>query len=134
VNSPAERTGRGTAQGQRLASISTSMVSLHRRYYGKGPTEAKTFVVDDTVLCILRGGFTTVEETLMADGKGNEVESMRRSFQRTMEARFTEAVESALDREVIGYLSQILVDPPVAIELFLLEPQSDGSDGTGPAV
>jgi uncharacterized protein YbcI len=125
VNSPVQ--GPPVADGQRLASISTAMVSLHRRFYGKGPTEAKTHMVDDAVLCILRGGFTTVEETLMADGKGDEVESIRRSFQRTMEARFIEVVESALDREVIGYLSQIHVDPHVAIELFLLAPSDDES-------
>jgi uncharacterized protein YbcI len=37
------------------------MVSLHRRFYGKGPTEAKTYAINDTVICILEGGFTTVE-------------------------------------------------------------------------
>jgi uncharacterized protein YbcI len=41
------------------ASISTGLVQLHRQYYGKGPTKAKTYFVNDTVICILEGGFTT---------------------------------------------------------------------------
>ena len=37
---------------------------------------------------MLHGGFTTAEQTLMADGKADEVEALRRSFQRTMRERF----------------------------------------------
>jgi uncharacterized protein YbcI len=42
-----------------LAEVTKGMVSLHRRFYGKGPTEAKAYAIDDTVICILEGGFTT---------------------------------------------------------------------------
>ncbi|HEY6672322.1 MAG TPA: Na-translocating system protein MpsC family protein [Solirubrobacterales bacterium] len=45
--------------GAELAEVTKGMVSLHRRFYGKGPTEAKTYAIDDTVICILEGGFTT---------------------------------------------------------------------------
>jgi uncharacterized protein YbcI len=51
--------------GAELAEVTKGMVSLHRRFYGKGPTEAKTYAIDDTVICILEGGFTTVERTLI---------------------------------------------------------------------
>jgi Na+-translocating membrane potential-generating system (MpsC) len=58
----------GHSTGERLASISTGLVQLHSRYYGKGPTKAKTHLVNDTVICMLRGGFTRVEETLIEEG------------------------------------------------------------------
>jgi uncharacterized protein YbcI len=112
----------GRATGPELSAITVAMVKLHRRFYGKGPTEAKTYAINDTILCMLRGGFTTVEQTLMADGKRDDVERIRRSFQATMKDRFTEVVESTLRRSVIGYMSQIHADPDVAVELFLLEP------------
>jgi uncharacterized protein YbcI len=110
------------SRGVRLAEITNGLVRLHREFYGKGPTQAKTYAVDDTILCILRGGFTTVEETLMEDGKMREVEDTRRSFQRTMRDRFVAVVEGALDRRVIGYLSQVNAEPAVAVELFMLAP------------
>ena len=113
------------ATGPELAAITTAMVQLHRRYYGKGPTEAKTYAINDTILCMLHGGFTTVEKTLMADGKGDEVERIRRSFQRTMEQRFIHVVEGTLQRNVIGYMSQVHAGPDVAVELFMLEPGDD---------
>lgn len=115
----------GRATGPELSAITVAMVKLHRRFYGKGPTEAKTYAFNDTILCMLHGGFTTVEETLMADGKRGDVESIRRSFQDTMKERFIEVIEGTLSRRVVGYMSQIHASPDVAIELFMLEPRDE---------
>jgi uncharacterized protein YbcI len=108
-----------------LAQISTGLVQLHSRFYGKGPTRAKTHMVDDTVVCILRGGFTTVERTLLDTGDLESVYQMRRSFQEAMEGEFRKVVEDATNRQVIAYMSSIHVDPDLAVELFVLEPVDD---------
>jgi uncharacterized protein YbcI len=105
-----------------LAQISTGLVQLHSRYYGKGPTKAKTHMVDDAVVSILRGGFTTVERTLLETGQVESVYQMRRSFQQAMETEFCKIVEEATGRKVIAYMSSINVDPDLAVELFVLEP------------
>ena len=105
-----------------LAQVSTGLVQLHSRYYGKGPTKAKTHMVNGTVICILRGGFTTVERTLLDTGEIESVYQMRRSFQQAMEEEFRRVVESATGRTVIAYMSSINVDPDLAVELFILEP------------
>ena len=108
-----------------MAQVSTGLVQLHSRYYGKGPTKAKTHMVDDAVVCILRGGFTTVERTLLDTGEVESVYQMRRSFQQAMEENFRRIVEEATSRKVIAYMSSIHVDPDLAVEIFVLEP--DGS-------
>jgi uncharacterized protein YbcI len=105
-----------------LAEISTGLVQLHSRYYGKGPTKAKTHLVDDTVVCILRGGFTTVERTLVETGEVESVFQMRHSFQQVMEDEFRRVIEEATGRTVLAYMSSIHVDPDLAVELFVLEP------------
>lgn len=111
-----------------LAAISEALVTLHRDYYGKGPTKAKTFLVDDTVLCMLRGGFTVVEKTLIDDGRQRAVFDVRHSFQAAMKERFTNVVEDSLGRKVIAYMSQVHSDPDISAELFVLEPE------VGPAI
>jgi uncharacterized protein YbcI len=123
-----------------LAQISTGLVQLHSRYYGKGPTKAKTHIVDDTVVCILRGGFTTVERTLLDTGEVESVYQMRRSFQQAMEGDFRQIVEEATQRKVIAYMSSIHVDPDLAVEIFVLEPaeepsgaEAESSDGGAPS-
>src|SRR5881394_3961507 len=109
-----EGTQQGSARGEVLAKISTGLVQLHSRFYGKGPTKAKTFLVNDTVICILRGGFTTVERTLIDEGNVEAVYDIRRSFQRAMEEPFRAVVEGSLGRRVIAYMSQIHQDPDLA--------------------
>lgn len=116
--------------GKTLSQISNEMVGLHKRYYGKGPTKAKTYMVDDVVICLLGGGLTTVERTLLGDGRVETVHAMRRTFQEAMEQEFTDIIERAIGRKVIAYMSQIHADPDIAIEIFVLEP----IEGTGWAI
>jgi uncharacterized protein YbcI len=115
-----------------LAQISTGLVQLHSRYYGKGPTKAKTHWVNDTVVSILRGGFTTVERTLLETGEIESVYQMRRSFQAAMEEEFRRIVEEATGRKVIAYMSSIHVDPDLAVELFVLQPLPEDADAVSP--
>jgi uncharacterized protein YbcI len=112
-----ERSSRGVL----LTSISNALVGLHKEYYGKGPTKSKTFLVDDTVLCVLRGGFTPVERTLIDSGEEEAVREIRHAFQQVMRTRFTQVIESTLDRKVVAYLSQVHIDPDVSVEVFILE-------------
>ncbi|HEY6638295.1 MAG TPA: DUF2294 domain-containing protein [Solirubrobacterales bacterium] len=110
-----------------LAQISTGLVQLHSRYYGKGPTKAKTHLVNDTAICILRGGFTTVERTLIETDQIESVYQMRRSFQQAMESEFRKVVEESTGRRVLAYMSSIHVDPDLAVEVFVLEPAEDAA-------
>jgi uncharacterized protein YbcI len=108
-------------RGAVAAAISDGLVALHKRFYGKGPTQAKTHLVNDTVVCMLKEGFTTVEKTLLAAGKAAAVEDMRRSFQAAMRSQFIAVVEDATGRKVIAYMSQIHCDPDISLEVFVLE-------------
>jgi len=117
---------RETVEPGFLADVTRDLVQLHREYYGKGPNKARSYMVNDTVISILKGGFTTVETTLIDEGKAGTVHEMRRSFQAAMEERFRGVVERATGRGVIAYMSQIHTDPDLAVELFMLEPVTDG--------
>ncbi|HSO99180.1 MAG TPA: Na-translocating system protein MpsC family protein [Solirubrobacteraceae bacterium] len=46
------------------------MVALLKEFYGRGPTRAKSYCQDDLVSCVLRGGFSRVEETLLQGERG----------------------------------------------------------------
>lgn len=113
---------RETVPGEALADITTRLVGLHKQYYGKGPTKAKAYFLNDTVLCLLEGGFTVVERVLIERGEGDSVRDMRRSFQAAMEGEFTRTVEEVLHRRVIAYMSQVHADPDISAELFVVEP------------
>ena len=123
-------------RGEALARISTGLVQLHSRHFGKGPTKAKTYLRDDVLVCVLKGGFTTVERTLIDHGKADAVHLVRRTFQDVMEQPFKDVVEEAIGRRVIAYVSQVHHNPDLAVETFLLEPEetageSEGEPGSG---
>src|SRR5918992_4525964 len=66
------------------AEISNAMVGLKKEFYGRGPTKAKTFLNDNYVFCVLEGGLTRNEETLLQAGESDLVRSYRLRFQEVM--------------------------------------------------
>jgi uncharacterized protein YbcI len=108
--------------GDDLAEITNGIVRLFSEYYGRGPTRAKTYVLEDRYLVtILRDTMTTVEKTLAESGEADLVRRVRLTFQEAMAASFKGVVEEALGRRVEAYHSQILIEPDVGFEFFLLE-------------
>jgi uncharacterized protein YbcI len=109
--------------GDELAEITNGIVRLFSEYYGRGPTRAKSYLLEDRyVVTVLRDTLTTVEKTLAENGHIDMVRKVRLTFQEAMAAEFKGVVESALGRRVESYHSQILVEPDVGFEFFLLEP------------
>jgi uncharacterized protein YbcI len=104
-----------------LAEISNAMVGLKKGFYGKGPTKAKTYINDNYVFCVMQGGLTRNEETLLAAGEEDLVRRYRLKFQEAMAAPTVEAIERLTGRKVIGYHSQIVFDPEHAFEIFVLD-------------
>ena len=117
--------------GRLNAAISTAIVRLHSEFYGKGPTKARTYTVDDLVVTVLRHIFTTVEKTLIDSGREAQVRDVRTAFQHAMAERFSAAVERYTGRRVVAFFSQIDVEAEMAIEAFVLETPSE--DGGPPA-
>jgi uncharacterized protein YbcI len=97
---------------------------MKKQYYGRGPTAAKAWILDDYVFVAMEGGLTRNEETLLEDGKEDVVRGYRLSFQETMGPTTMAAVEEITGRRVLTYHSQIVFDPMRAFEIFVLEPES----------
>jgi uncharacterized protein YbcI len=110
------------AHGDVLTAISDGIVALLKEFYGRGPTRAKSYYEDDLVVCLLRGGFTRVEQTLLAGGRGTSVIQQRMDFQDVMRERFQAVIEQATGRKVIGFMSGNQQDPDIMCEVFILAP------------
>ena len=108
--------------GDVLTAISDGMVALLKEFYGRGPTRAKSYYSDDLVVCLLRGGFTRVEETLLEGGRGPAVIEQRMAFQELMRERFEAVIEAATERPVIGFMSGNQQHPDMMCEVFILAP------------
>jgi uncharacterized protein YbcI len=108
--------------GDVLTAISDGMVALLKEFYGRGPMRTKSYYEDDLVVCVLRGGFSRVEQTLLDGGRGAAVISQRMEFQDVMRERFDGVIEQATGRRVIGFMSGNQQDPDMMCEVFVLAP------------
>jgi len=105
-----------------LTAVSDGLVALLKEFYGRGPTQAKSYYEDDLVVCVLRGGFSRVEQTLLDGGRGAAVIAQRMAFQELMRGRFEAVIEDATGRRVIGFMSGNQQDPDMMCEVFMLSP------------
>jgi uncharacterized protein YbcI len=119
---PTEPEEESYGAGIQAAAISNALVQLHRHRYGKGPTKAKTYLLDDLVVCVLGGGALRVEETLRDRGAEDVVHQVRRTFQNALEHEFRAIIERETGRRVRTFLSQFDPEDNVGAEIFFLEP------------
>jgi uncharacterized protein YbcI len=124
VASTDKRASERAAHGEIVSAVSDGLVGLLKDYYGKGPTQTKTYYEDDLVVCLLRGGFTAVERTLLEGGRGAAVIEQRMAFQEVMRERFEAVVEHATGRRVVGFMSGNQQHPDMICEVFILAPSS----------
>jgi uncharacterized protein YbcI len=122
-------TGDRSSLGEMRATISNEIVRLQAEYYGKGPTRAKTYIVEDLVVVVLEESFTRAEKTLAERGERDAIEHIRRRFQQQMAEDFKSVVEQATGRKVRVFLSETNIDHDVSVETFMLA--DERTDMTG---
>ena len=109
--------------GELRAKLANAIVGLTKEHFGRGPTAAKAWLLDDYIFVAMEGGLTRNEETLLAAGREEVVRSYRLTFQETVAATTIAAVEDITGRTVANYHSQIVFDPTRCFEIFVLEPE-----------
>jgi uncharacterized protein YbcI len=115
------------------AEISNAVVSAHRRYFGKGPTRAKTYIGDNVVLCVLQNGATAVEQTLTAGGRGEEARIARMEIIHTAECTLRGELEQLTQQKVRAFVGGYDPDQDITTLVVLLEgsPSVTTDNGAG---
>ena len=122
-----------STRGELEARITEAMVAFEREYMGRGPTEARTYLIDDLVLVRLKGVITKAEHHLAnADesGRGRDlIKQTRTELLEKARPRLSEIVESIVHAPVRSLHTDISVRTGERIVLFTLEraPESHGS-------
>ncbi len=112
--------------GSLLAQISNAFVTMQKEYWGLGPVEAKSYMMDDLLLIVMRGGLTQAERTMLDFGQQDLVRNFRQTFENEMTQNLTGKIEELTGRTVLTYQSQILFDPDIVTELFVFDKAAGG--------
>jgi uncharacterized protein YbcI len=105
-----------------LSRVSDELVRAQKRYYGKGPSAAKAYLLDDFLLVVMRGGRTVAEQSMTDFGQEGLVRTFREQFEHEMGDRQVAIVEGLTGRTVLGHQSQLLMTPDAVVELFFFAP------------
>jgi uncharacterized protein YbcI len=117
--------------GDMLARISDEMVTAKKKFFGKGPEQAKSYMLDDLLITVMRGGLTRAEQTMLRFGQEDMIRQFRQLFENEMTEHLTGLVERTTGRKVVNYQSQVMFDPDIIVEMFFFaEPRQDGIEAT----
>jgi uncharacterized protein YbcI len=112
---------KGGQAGQALCTaISRSVVGIMREYTGRGQDDARTTIRDDVVTVTVPDAMLKGERHLVAGGRAELVEDMRRYIQQTMRGELSAAVETLTGRDVIAVHSQTQLAPDYSVGVFTL--------------
>ena len=114
--------------GALLALISDEFVRIQKQYWGLGPVKAKSYMMDDLLLIVMRGGLTRAEQTMLDFDEEDLVRNFRQRFENKMTERLTGKIEDLTGRKVLTYQSQILFGPDIVAELFVFDRAAPGAD------
>jgi uncharacterized protein YbcI len=108
-----------------LSKISTEVVRTLKDSFGKGPLKAKSYMLDDFLLVVMRGGVTVAEQTMLDRDHGDLVREFRQTYQNEMGDELVAKVEALTGRKVVNYQSQILFEPHIVVEIFFFDDTAD---------
>jgi uncharacterized protein YbcI len=100
--------------------ISNAIARLHKQYIGRGPTNSRTTIDGDLVVCLLEGGYTRAEQTLEDNNKGDLVAAGRLGLQDAMRDAMVDVVEGIVGREVKSFMSANDLQRNLQVEVFVL--------------
>ena len=112
-----------TTPGATAAAVSNLIVRLLNEYAGRGPVRARSYLEGDLVCVVLEDTLTKGELSLVADGREDLVLSTRHAFQAAMSKEAIAGVEALTGRKVKAFMSDNHLNPDVAVEAFVLEPE-----------
>jgi len=116
-----------------LAKISTEVVRTLKDSFGKGPLKAKSYMLDDFLIVVMRGGVTVAEQTMLDRGHADLVRDFRQTYQNEMGDDLVAKIELLTQRKVVNYQSQILFEPHIVMEVFFFADSAEGAKRIDPA-
>ena len=98
-------------KGQLEAEISAAITQFEKDHLGRGPKEARTFIIQDLILIRLKGVLTPAEERLAKDKGGAElIKQTRMRLIESSRSLLEQIIEETTGSEVITLHTDISTD------------------------
>ena len=108
--------------GEMEAEFTNQIVKFEKEYMGRGPIEARSFLIGDMMLVRLKGVLTPAEDKLIQNSEGRVlVKSARRQLFDTSRTLLGKIVEDILGAKLIDLFSDISLESGERVIIFILD-------------
>jgi uncharacterized protein YbcI len=90
----------------------------------RGPAKARTTIDRNLIVVVLQDSLTSGEQFLADSHRAEQVLDMRRAYQAAMRTDCIAAIEALTNRTVTAFMSANHIEPDMAAEIFVLEPET----------
>lgn len=105
----------------RLHQVTDAVVGYYAAHYGRGPTKAKSFLVEDTLVCVMQEAFVELERVLLRHGNQALVREMRSEFHEATRLEVEKLVAEVSATHVTASTLEVSFDPEAVTATFRLE-------------
>ncbi|KOO50672.1 DUF2294 domain-containing protein [Priestia koreensis] len=104
------------------AEISESLIKVQRELMGRGPQEAKTYIIQDMVITRFKGVLTVEEKHLVENDNGRKlVKQMRQLLREMYSKHFEDVIEEHTGCKVLSSHSDTSTKIGERIEVFIMD-------------
>lgn len=109
------------SKGQIEAEIAAAITQFERQHLGRGPREARTWIIEDLILVRLKGVLAPAEEKLARDPEGYRlVKEVRRQLIEGSRSLLNEMIQHVTGVRVVSLHSDISVKTGERVIIFTL--------------
>jgi uncharacterized protein YbcI len=112
-------------KGQIEAAISAAVAKFEKEYTGRGPSDVRTYVVDDMILVRLKGLLLPVEERLIAEQDSTHWRDAIKHFRGAVIEKARSVLEpviaDATGRKLVSMFSDISTKTDERVIVFTLD-------------
>jgi uncharacterized protein YbcI len=114
-----------TRRGELEARITEGMIKFEREYMGRGPTEARTYLIEDMVLVRMKGIITRAEHHLASadpTGRGRDlIKQTRTELLEKSRPIIVALVEKEVGTKVVSLHTDVSVKASERVIIFTLD-------------
>jgi uncharacterized protein YbcI len=112
----------GNTKKKLEADISAAFIKFQRDLIGRGPQEAKTYIVNDMLITRFKGVLTVEEKHLVSNNSGRKlVKQMRQVLREMYSEDYEKIVEDYTGCKVLSSHSDISTKTGERIEVFIVD-------------
>ena len=117
------------SRGQLEAEISEAIIKFEKEFLGRGPTETKTYIIDDLVLVRLKGILTAAEQQLVQSentSRGRElIKQVRHELIERGRPLLEALVQDLLGRKIVSLHTDLSTATGERVIIFSLDEATD---------